>query len=348
MSGAAPTGRPTIRDVARVASVSMSTVSAVINGTAPTSAETRRRVHGAIEELRFEPDGNARNLRRGRAHAIGLMVPDLVNPFFATVAEGIMDEIRTRGYVLTLCSTGFRADREEEFGSLLRTRRLDGLIYDSGTGRPSTWLSSLSQSVPVVVVDELIPSFRGAFVGGENRQAAAALAGEVLAAGHRQVAIVSGPEGLWTAEERRGGYHDAFTVANVDPGSVPAAAGGYAIDSGRAAALRLLDVVPRKRPTAILAANDLMAAGVLQAASSLGLAVPEDVSVAGFDDIPLAALLNPSLTTVRQPAQAMGARAAELLLQAIEGEDVTTVHEVLASKVIQRDSVGPPRADRTR
>jgi DNA-binding LacI/PurR family transcriptional regulator len=329
-------GRPTIRDVAREAAVSVSTVSAVLNGTAPASADTRRRLHAAVAELGYEPDANARNLKRQRAGAVGLIVPDILNPFFALVAAGVEEEARERDYVLVLCSTDFEAEREAQYARLLRGRRLDGVVHLSGTGLPPTALVELARAEPVVVVDERIPGLDLPFVGSDNRRGARLAAELALARGHRRIAIVAGPPGLWTAEQRLAGYREALAGAGLDPDTMPVAVGDYRLESGRAAAARLLAA---ERPTAFLVANDLMAIGCLQQCLEAGLSVPGEVGIVGYDDVPLASLVTPRLTTIRQPAREMGRVAARILLDRIEGRPVEPATDLPAELVV-RESLG--------
>ena len=330
------TTRPTIKDVAERAAVSLSTVSAVLNATAPASQATRLRVLAAVAELGYEPNSQARNLKRQRSHAIGLIVPDIVNPFFALVAEGMGDEARRRDYVLVLCSTDSDARREASFARLLRARRLDGIVHLSGTGLPPAALLDLTAGSPVVVVDERVPGLRGPFVGSDNRRGARLAAELALRHGHRRFGIVAGPEGLWTAEQRLAGYREALAAAGVDPDGVATVHGDYRLESGRAAAATLLAGSPR--PTALLAANDLMAIGCLQHALRTGIDVPRELGVIGYDDIPPAGVVTPALTTVRQPAREMGRVAAELLLDGLAGDTVPSSVD-LPPTVVERESL---------
>src|SRR6478752_4443657 len=330
--------RPTIRDVAQRAEVSLSTVSAVLNETAPASRATRLRVLAAVAELGYEPNSQARNLKRNRSHAIGLIVPDVLNPFFALVAEGIGDEVRRRDYVLALCSTDSDAAREASFARLLRARRLDGIVHLSGTGLPPAALLELAGVSPVVTVDERVPGLTGPFVGSDNRRGARLAAELALARGHRRFGIVAGPTGLWTAEQRLAGYREALAAAGLDPDTVSTIRGDYRLESGRAAAATLLAGKPARRPTALLVANDLMAIGCIQHALSLGIDLPRELGVIGYDDIPMATVVAPALTTVRQPARKMGRVAAELLLDGIDGRDVPASID-LAPTVVERDSL---------
>ena len=309
--------RPTIRDVARAAKVSIGTVSSVINNSSLVAEATRRRVQGLIAELGYEPNNAARTLKRGRISSIGIIVPDLKNPYFAAVAEGIERAAAQSDVLMVLCLTSAEVEREEYYAQVLRNQRLDGVIYLSGTGLPSRSLQQLAERGNVVFVDERLPGIDLPFVSADNRVGARALAKHVLAAGHRRIAIIGGPPRLWTSEQRLAGYREAIAAAGLDPDAIPVREGDYSERSGYQAAAGLLDAPPRRRPTALICANDMMAMGAIRACRELGLRIPAGISIAGFDDIPAAELLDPPLTTVAQPGETMGEAAAELLLHRI-------------------------------
>jgi DNA-binding LacI/PurR family transcriptional regulator len=334
--------RPTIRDVARSAGVSLSTVSVVLNESGSASEETRRRVLDAVHELGYEPNSQARNLRRGRAHAVGLIVPDVLNPFFALVAEGVQEEARRRDYLLVLCSSDFEADREADHARLLRASRLDGVIHLSGTGVPEDELLDLATDSPLVFVDERVPGLDRPFVGSDNRLGARLAAELAIDRGHRRFGIVAGPPGLWTASQRLAGYQEALKQAGIDPAGVPTVAGDYRLESGRTAAAVLLEEPDGSRATVLLVANDLMAIGCMRYCSELGIAVPEEVGIVGYDDIALAELVTPALTTVRQPAREMGRAAARMLLDEIEGLKVEREVDLPAELVVRESLTVAP------
>jgi DNA-binding LacI/PurR family transcriptional regulator len=303
------------------------------------SAEKQRRILTAIDELGYERDDTGRNLKLGRSAAIGLIVPDIVNPFFARVAEGVQEEAYARELTVVLCFTRSDPQREQHYAVLLRRRRLDGLIHLSGTGLPSCSLIGSVPNSAVVVVDERIPGSDLPFVGSDNRRGARAVAEYVLSEGHRRVGIVGGPRALWTAEQRLAGYREALAASGIDPESIPIEIGDYRIEGGATAAERLLAVSDRREcPTAILAANDLMALGVLQFCRRVGLRAPDDISLVGYDDVSWASIVTPGLTTVRQPAYEMGRVAARLLLDRLGGAQVPTQVE-LKGELVLRESV---------
>lgn len=344
-NGVPQRARPTIRDVARTADVGISTVSSFLNSTRPVSIATRTRITRAIEDLGYEPNWLARNLRRRRAGAIGLVLPDVMNPFFMLVASGIEEVIRDDDFCFVLCPTNFEAEREAGYARLLRRQQLDGVIILSGTALSSPALLELAKREPVVLVDELIAGVDAPFVAADNRRGARALAEYVVGLGHRRVAVVAGPPGLWTAEQRLGGYREAFAASGLDP-DVPVVHGDYRLDSGYAAARTLLTGPVRERPTALIASNDLMAIGCARFCADSHLRVGLDVSIAGFDDIPLAALVTPGLTTVRQPAREIGRQAARFMLGRVLGgprsSDAGGERRELATTLVTRGSVGAP------
>lgn len=321
-------GRPTIRDVAREAGVSIGTVSAVINNREQVAEETKRHVLRLIAELGFEPNNAARSLKHGRISSIGFVVPDLQNPFFAAVAEGVQRGIGNNDVLLVLCATWSKTEREEYFARILRTQRLGGVIYLTGTGLPSPSLLDLAKAGLVVLVDEILPGMDVPFVTSNNLAGARSIARHVLEAGHRRLGIVGGPPRLWTSEQRLAGFRESIAAAGLDPDAVPYIAGDYSERSGYVAASQLLSGPRESRPTAILSANDLIAMGVMRYCRESGIAIPGQLSITGFDDIPAAEFLLPSLSTVAQPGLEMGRAAAELLLyrRGVRSEPPTTTH----------------------
>lgn len=338
-----PARRPTMKDVAQEAGVSVSTVSYVVNDSGPVAEDRRARVLAAVERLGFTPNESARSLKRQRVASIGLIVPDLQNGFFALVAEGVGDVAREQDVLVVLCSSDASEEREAYHAGLLRSQRLDGVVHLSGTGASPGALVELAASHAVVFVDERLAGLDVPFVGSDSRRGARAVAQYVLEQGHRRIAIVSGPPALWTSEQRLSGYREALAAAGLDPDDAPVRAGDYKQESGRAAAAELLSDPVGERPTAILCANDLMALGVLEHCRERGLSVPGDVSVVGFDDMPVAELVTPRLTTVRQPAREMGREAAACLLRLVRGQDGREP-DPLPTELCVRDSVGPPPA----
>ena len=330
-----------MKEVAAHAKVSLSTVSYVVNNSGPVAADRRARVLAAVRELRYTPNEAAQRLKRRSALAIGLFVPDLLNQFFALLAQGVERAASERDVLVVLSASEGNDEAESRNARLLRSQRVDGVIYLSGTAASTSSLLELTSLGPVVLVDERRPGLDLPAVLSDGRRGAREIARYVLEQGHERVAVIAGPAWSWTAEQRLAGYREAFAALGHDPDQLAVFIGDYLQASGRELAAQML-VPSRERPTALLCSNDLMAIGAIEHCKAVGLRVPEDVSIVGFDDIPIAALLSPRLTTVSQPAFEMGYRATTLLLELIKGAAKFPGDEFLPVAVQIRDSVVPP------
>jgi LacI family transcriptional regulator len=336
--------RVTTHDVARRAGVSQPTVSLVLsrNATARVSAETRERVLEAARELGYVPNVVARSLVRSRSYAIGVIVPDLRNPFFAEVISGAERVVSEAGYAVLLCETR-EIPRDRHIQALLE-RQVDGMMMDA------IGASSLPQSmvagVNLVLIDE--PPDRWPGVASDAIGAGRLAAEHLLQLGHRRFGFIGPATNVHAIRMRERGFvqtlasHD-IKIASAFLRRVPATpAGGQA---GMKALLHL-----KERPTAVFCTNDLVAAGALKACSHDGARVPDDISIVGCDDIELAALLMPELTTIAIPARELGARAARILLQALQdgGDEHRTPpkpRRTIASRLMVRGTTAPPPAE---
>lgn len=308
-----------MKDVAERAGVALSTVSYVLNDSGPVASDRRARVLDAVRALGYLPNESARNLKRRSVATVGLVVPELVNQYFAMIAEGVEQAASEEDVLVVFCTPEATGDGESWNSRLLRSQRLDGLIYLSGAETRMEALVDLTRVGPVVLVDEKLPGFDLPAVVSQNRRGGREIAAHLTSLGHERLAILGGPIELWTAEQRLSGYREAFAAAGLDPDAVPVLAGDYRMSSGEQLAAETLSLPASERPTALICANDLMAIGAMSYCRRAGLRVPEDVSVVGFDDLPFASLLTPALTTVRQPGREMGAAAAKLLLAMVNG-----------------------------
>jgi len=334
--------RPTIRDVAREAEVSVGTVSAVINGSPQVSEKNRQRVLQCIARLNYEPNTAARSLKRQLSASIGLIVPDLQNPFFASVAGGVQSFAQQHDVLMVLGTTGSDMQWEDYYAQTLRNRRLDGMILLSGSGKPTAGLIKLVESGSVVFVDECVPGLDAPFISATNRTGARQIAQELLRAGHRHAAIVAGPLWLWTSQQRLAGYREAFAGIGHDPDEVPVFTGDYTEDSGYHVTQKILENPKTAGVTAIIYGNDLMAVGGSRLLRETGRRVPDDISIVGFDDILSSQYVSPSLTTVAQPGYDMGRAASQLLLhQAGVTEPPATTR--FQTELRLRHSIAPPR-----
>ncbi|OSY36882.1 LacI family transcriptional regulator [Pseudonocardia autotrophica] len=336
--------RPTMKDVARHAGVSVSTVSYVLNDSGPVAPDRRNRVLDAIRVLEYSPNESARNLKRRSASTIGMVVPELANQFFAMVTEGVQRAASSRDVLVVLVVPDAGHQPEEDQTRLLRSQRVDGVVYLSGTGTAPAPLYELARTGPVVLVDEQLPGLELPTIVCDSRRGAREVAAHVLEQGHRRLAVIGGPPALWTSQQRLAGYREAFAGAGIDPDQVVVLNGDYRQASGSKLARKALCETGGPRPTALLCANDLMAIGAVEACRDVGLRVPEDVSIVGFDDLPFSSLLTPSLTSVRQPAHDMGFQAGTVLLDTLEGRPVGPISPLPVS-VELRDSVCPPEEE---
>jgi len=329
----------TMNDVAERASVSVSTVSHVINGTRPVSEALRRRVRDAMDELGYRPNRLARSLRMGETHTIGVIVPDSSNPFFAEVARGIEDTSFAQRYSVILCNSDGDLEKELFYTSVLTSKQVDGILFVAA-GVSTEHIRALQEDqVPVVVVDREIPEVSVDEVLTNNVHGGARVTRHLIDLGHRRIGCITGPSDVTPSADRVTGYRQALRDAGLpfDEGIV--VKGDFQFEGGYRAAQQLLAV--DDAPTAIFACNDLMAVGVIRAAREMGLRVPADLSVTGFDDVSLASFASPPLTTVAQPKYEMGVLATRLLFERMEDGGSPPRHRVLETRLIVRRSTGP-------
>jgi LacI family transcriptional regulator len=308
--------RVTIADVATLAGVSKTTVSHVLSGNRPVSTDTRTRVELAIDELGYRPDGIARSLRTRRTHMVALIIPDLTNPFYPSLARGLEQEMSGNGYRAFICNSD--GDTEQELGFLAEVcdRRVDGIVIDSFHLTAEDVLPITRDQVPVVWIGGS-PGARPAFdsVRSDDEHGAFAATTHLIERGHRSIAMIDGPAG--SGASRRDGYLRALSEAGLAPVPRSPLRSDWTREAGAAALPRLVD--RSSPPSAVFCANDRTAIGVLDAAHELGIRVPEDLAVVGFDDIEEAAMTTPPLTTVGNPALETGHEAARLLGERMSG-----------------------------
>ena len=327
----------TIRDVAERAGVSRQTVSRAINNKGEIDSATRQRILEVARELGYRPNRLARGLKTNRTFTLGLVVPDIANPFFAEVVRGASEVADGAGYGVLLCNTDERPDREWAILRLLEAQRVDGLILVSSRLSEARLDEAIAAWPPIVLVNRwaqarpglgcvLVNDARGALVAVEH----------LLAKGHRRIGFVAGAPESHSGQERRRGYRQAMGGAGLDVPEgwcVPCAP---TVEGGREAVLRLLRAHPDL--TALLAYNDLVALGAQQAARELGRAVPQELALVGWDDIVFAAHVSPPLTTLRMPKQQLGRRAMELLLALLGDPALAPPPVMLEAELIVRES----------
>ncbi|WP_419690284.1 LacI family DNA-binding transcriptional regulator [Burkholderia theae] len=336
---------PTISDVAKLAAVSKATVSRYLNGTLVLPDSTATRVNDAIETLNFRQNSLARRLSLGSSETIGLAMPDVANPFFAELADEVEEAVRERGYGLSLCITRNLIEREAYYLNWVDTRHLDGLILVSNRPDDGQLRKLIDDRANIVILDEDVPGTNVPKVFVDNVEGGYLATKHLLDAGHRRIAHVTGPQFLYTVGERLKGYRRALKEAGVafDPSLVRY--GTYERAFGRAVTAELLAI--DDPPSAVFAASDYLAIGILEALRESGRAVPEDISLVGFDDMEFASLLMPPITTMRQPARELGRAAVDALVGALtsESDDVGSRSvQRLPVRLIERASVAPPKA----
>ncbi len=328
----------TIHDVAREAGVSASTVSRVLNGTAPVNEEKRRRVLHAVEKLNYRPNALARGLKKKRTYTIGLIVPDITNPFFAEVAKGVEDASRDYGYTVILCNSENDPARERTYLNVLGEKQVDGVIFVTAGSNEVNRSTPLESPIPLVMLDREIPGIHADSVLVDNKRGAYEAARHLLTLGHKRIGIITGPLPLSTAVERWEGYRKAMREAGVpvDPRLVKN--GGFTFEGGYAAMQEILG--EGDPPSALLASSDIMALGAMKAIEECGFRIPEDVAVVGFDDIMVASLVKPALTTVAQPKRQMGQLAVEMIVERLERGRKRVRRVLLAPRLVIRESCG--------
>jgi LacI family transcriptional regulator len=331
----------TIHDVARRARVSIATVSHVINETRPVSDELQARVNQAMEELGYQPNRLARGLRRGETYTIGLIVSDIADPFFAEMARCIEDAGFERGYSVILCNSDRRHDKERFYAKLLIEKQVDGVIFGTlGTSTESIRMLQ-KRNIPLIVVDREVSDVEVDMVLVDNAQGGWLATQHLIDLGHRRIGCITGDVAITTFAQRVEGYRQALSNADLAIDETLIVYGSVVQDGGHQATHQLLSM--DDPPTAIFASIDMLAIGVIQEAATMGRRVPDDLSVIGFDDIALAALFTPPLTTISQPKQDMGSLATEMLLERIVDPNLTARTQLLDTALVVRGTTAPPK-----
>jgi LacI family transcriptional regulator len=330
----------TIKDVARRAGVAPITASRVINNSGYASEDVRRRVLQAAETLGYTPNALARSLRSNQTRTLALVLTDVTNPFWTTVARGVEDTASEAGFNVILCNTDESEIKQEAYIETLVQKRVDGMLLVPAGSHPQPITYLRQHGVPVVVLDRCLPGLQVDSVRSDSLGGAYELTRLLLSLGHRQIAVISGPHGVSTAEDRVAGYRQALAEAGVTPLDAWIRYGTFTIESGQQMMGEILSLP--ERPTALFACNNFLAIGALQALRQAGLNVPNDISVAGFDDLPAAMVVDPFLTAAAQPAYEMGQRATLLLLDRLGKEKPTSHQEIiLPVAILRRGSTQP-------
>jgi LacI family transcriptional regulator/LacI family repressor for deo operon, udp, cdd, tsx, nupC, and nupG len=334
----------TLKDVAREADVSISTVSRALNDSEKVHPETKAHVKKVAEELGYMPSRVARRLRLkgGKASLLGLVIPDIQNPFFADVTRGVEDVAQEHGYALILSNSDEDADKQRLALEILQTEDVDGVIVPPvGTDDPAV-RRLLDSGIAVVCVDRRLPDARVDTILSDNRQGAYEAVSHLIDLGHERIGFIGGIPHISTLTERREGYEQALRDHGLPVTPCLIREGDVRREQGKVFTEELLALDPP--PTALFTGNNLTTLGALAALNERGVAVPAEMALVGYDDVPWPTALNPPPTVVDQPGYEMGRRAAEILLERLQAPDRSPTTVTLQPKLIVRYSCGAKRA----
>ncbi len=332
-----------IRQIAEMTGVSITTVSHVVNETRFVSKDKRERVLAAMRRLNYRPNRLASGLRRRKSNTIGVVLPDITNPYFAEIARGVEDACFEKNYSAIICNSDASLKMEKHYLDMLVEKQMDGIVLVNVGDHGQNPASAPAQGIPLVMMDREVSALRADSIQVNNLEGGRMAAKHLFDFGHRNVVCMGGTPDVYPSWERVDGFVAFMKEAGHPLPKKRILAGNFQADSGYA--LTMAAMRARQRPTAIFAANDLMAYGAIRALVELGLRVPDDVSVVGFDDIKLSALFNPPLTTIRQPRLEMGGLAVKLLMERAEQPALEPRRVMLPLELIARQSSGVAREE---
>ena len=331
-----------IRDVAKRAGVAPITVSRCINNSGYCSLETRARVEAAILELGFVPNRLASGLRSKRTNTLALVLTDITNPYFTTIARGVEDMASEAGYMVIFCNTDESVSKEQMYVHMLLEKRVDGIMLVPAQSTLDSVDLIQKHNTPLVVLDRRVPDVKTDVVRCDSERGAYELTRLLLSLGHREIAILNGPKGVSTADDRLSGYRRALAEAGIAGFAGLEFFGSFNQESGYEMTHKALAGTPGL--TALFATNNIIAFGALRALQEIGLHVPGDIAMVGFDDLPPALVTFPFLTVAAQPAYEMGKKAIEILLKKLGGGASDQYQEiVLPAEIVIRQSSGQMR-----
>jgi LacI family transcriptional regulator/LacI family repressor for deo operon, udp, cdd, tsx, nupC, and nupG len=318
-------------------------VSRVVNRPAVVNAKTRARVQEAIDRLGYRPSRVARRLRTesGRSGLVALLIPDIQNPFFADLARGVEDAARGEGYTVLLGNVDEDVEKERRYLEVMTSESVDGIILPPTSGSDPVALELVRAGLPLVCVDRRLSRVKVDTVLVDNVRGAQDAVEHLLSLGHRRIGFIEGRPEISSSQERLRGYALALQEQGIEVDPALVRTGDSRQASGARLAEELLD--QPQRPGALLVGNNLMTLGALETIHRLGLRIPEDIAIVGYDDMPWALALDPPLTAVRQPGYELGGRAMELLLQRIRDPKRSASLVTLDAELIVRRSCGAPR-----
>lgn len=328
-----------IREVARLAGVSVATVSRTLKNPERVLPQTRDRVNAAVDQAGYRPNLMAVQFRSRRTGNLVILVPAIANTFFARVISGAQQAAQSAGYRLLLCDTQGREAIEQEFAALVYAHQADGVIQLRASD-PFQSLPAGTEALPLVNACEVIKGARHPTISLDNRAAAQAMTEHLIGLGHRRIGIIKGPRSSPLTLDRVAGYQDALREAGIALDPTLVCHGDFTLKAGYDGAGAML--TRAERPSALFCENDEMAIGALTRIKQMGLRVPEDISLVGFDDIPFAAYCDPPLTTISQPAEAFGQKAVQMLIALIEKKPLAERHVQLPFELTVRGSTAAP------
>ncbi|MBB3193354.1 LacI family DNA-binding transcriptional regulator [Roseateles terrae] len=330
----------TIKDVAALAGVSFTTVSHVLNNTRPVSAQARARVLAAVDEIGYLPSAVARSLRRSETKIVGVLVPNVRNPFFAELVVGVEEWCRQAGYSVFLCNSDNDPKHQQSYLRTLLEKRIDGLLLSSAGDTDALATTFRHASVPVVTVDRLVPGARADRVSVNNQVGAMAAVRHLMSLGHRRIGCVSGPAEFEVTQERVAGWRAALQDEGLQPDDAWLIESDFSTAGGYEAVKTLLARAPEL--TAVFTSNDLMAMGALRAAAESGRSVPQQLSVVGFDGIELGSYIYPAITSVGCSIRDLGREAGRALIERIENPQAPFKDLQLTPQLVLRESTSAP------
>lgn len=333
-----PARAATIKAVAAEAGVSTATVSRVLTGANAVGKKVRERVARAIQKLDYHPNRLARELRVGKRKLIGVIIPDLQNPFLTGVVHGIESILYDAGYTLILGHSDGFADRESAHIAILRGEGAAGLIFVPDNGPGANYESLPTWGIPVVAVDRIPRGIKVDLVSTDHREGARDAINHLISHGYKEIALINGPPGFSVTQERLAGYQAALAHAGINAPAAYTIHSDFRQAGGHTAMTQLLRL--SKPPRAVLVGNNLMTLGALQAIHERGVRIPEDIALIGFDDMPWASSLRPALTAVAQPVEELGRIAAETLLKRLTNPSQLVHQVILPPRLVLRASCG--------
>ncbi|MGW1910791.1 LacI family DNA-binding transcriptional regulator [Streptomyces sp. NPDC002076] len=329
-----------IKDVAAEAGVSVATVSRVLNAHPSVSADARTRVLAAVEALGYRPNAVARSLRTDQTRTLGLVISDVLNPYFTELARSVEEEARALGYSVIIGNADEQPELQDHHVRNLLERRIDGLLVSPTDGGSPLMLDAARAGTPMVFVDRWIPGVDVPVVRADGRRAIRDLVAHLYALGHRRLAIIAGPAATTTGSERVEAFREAMGEYGLPLPEAYTGQGDFQAESGRRVTEGFLDLP--EPPEVVFATDNLMALGALDAVRARGLRVPDDLALAAFDDIPWFVHTDPPVTAIAQPTGELGRAAVRALVDRIEGRAAASV--ALTARLVVRRSCGEPPA----